>query len=283
MPKILLVALSTLSNCKLEILPRVDGIRGQLLPGLQTYGSLAQLQPHSSLLYRLGIMLESKDEQTLRQLGQLLASCRKLNSLAIYAYGKLDVLTGTFTRLTTAHWLNVWTNELPRLTKLELYNVCVCLESSWRDWFDLIQWVHLREAHFSCASFVINGSSALSHIRSLSLCLDLKSQDWGAYCPVSHFVDTIRPAFRAFDHLQELRLRNATKVLDADLLVHLGKTLERLDIREECSWDPVTQSYNATYLSMELLALMGSSCPYLRDLVLDAPNSGNAVRLSPFF
>ena len=277
MPKILLEALGKLPNCRVEILPRYDYVRGQLLPGLHTSSSLVQLRSHTSLLYRFGVMIESKDQRALQQLGQVLASCRRLRSLAIYAYGRLDYTGEPFTSLTTVRWLSSWTDTLPRLTKLELFNVCACLESSWRDWFKLIQWSHLRECRFSCAYFVLNGSSALAHISSLSLHLDSSHQNWGACCPTPHSVDAVRLALHTFHSLEILRLRNATKVVDVSLLARLGKTLRRLDTREDCGGDSTVQNTAPSHFSIELILQMGSYCPHLRDLVVDAPNFGQEV------
>jgi hypothetical protein len=255
-------------------------MREKLLPGLHTSSSLVQLRPHASSLYRLGVMVEAKDEQALRQLGQVLASCQRLKSLTINVYGRMGFTTEPFARLTAIRWLSEWTETLPRLTRLELSNVCVCLEDTWREWFKLIQWPYLRDTHFCCASFVLNGASALGHVHSLSLRLDSDNQAWGTYCPVPHSVDAVRLALHSFDSLANLRLRNATKVIDVAMLAHLGKTLKRLDTREDCDGNPFAQTGTVNYLPRELLHQIRLSCPHLRELALDAPNSGQTVCLS---
>lgn len=233
-------ALGKFPNCRLEICPRYDYVRGQLFPGLHTSSSLVQLRSHTSLLHRLSVMVESKDQQALRQLGQTLASSQKLKSLGIYAYGRFDYIGERFASLTTVDWLSSWTDALPRLTKSELSNVCTCLESSWRDWFKLIQWSHLRECSFSCASFVLYGSSALSHVSRLSLHLDSLHQNWKACCPSPPSVDVVRLSISTFCGLEILKLRNATEIVDVGLLARLEKTLKRLESREDCSGDPTT-------------------------------------------
>jgi hypothetical protein len=227
-------------------------------------------------------MVQGKEDQALQQLGQVLASSQRLKSLTINVFGRLGFNTDPepFARLTAVRWLSEWTDTLPRLTRLELSNVCVCLEDTWREWSKLIQWPHLRDTHFCCASFVINGASALGHVHSLSLRLDSDNQDWGTYCPVPHSVDAVRLALQSFDSLVSLKLRNATKVIDVHLLAHLGKTMKRLDTRKDYSGNLFVQTESPNYLSLESLHQMGSFCPHLRDLALDVPNSGEKVCLS---
>ncbi|TLD23492.1 hypothetical protein E2P81_ATG08836 [Venturia nashicola] len=132
---------------------------------------------------------------------------------------------------------------------------------------------HLTNTHFTCATFVVRGSPYMSGLRSLSLRMDdEKSPSWGTMCATPHNMDTVRSSLYGFDGLEELELRNATHVIDADLLAHLGKTIRRLLTRQLQPWDPITQYAQSVYLSDQILTTMGTVCPLLSDLTLDMPN-----------
>jgi hypothetical protein len=255
----------------LEITPRVDNLPTLLRPGLYTYTSLVHLLPYASSLYYFSVIIQSKDEQALQQLGKVIASGRRLKSLAIFALGRFSIIDEPFVSLTDVGWLKASITSFPELTKLYLSNICVCVDSNWRSWFQLIKWTHLRDVHFSCASFIINGGSALSHIHKLSLHLDDDYLFDGQCCPAKHPVETVNSALHEFNCLRELKLRNATRVLDLNLLMHLGKSLVTLDNVEEYGKDK--------NILIGLLGQTSSISPHLRDLRINAPYSGEAVRI----
>lgn len=151
---------------------------------------------------------------------------------------------------------------------MDLSNVCTYAKKDWQHWFSLIQWPYLPKVHFTYATFLINGSAAMSQVTSLSLLLDDQPQTWGTYCPIEHGINAVRDSMYRFD----LELRNATSIIDADLLVHLGKTLERLHVRENQKRDDVRKSAYTIHLSADLLGSMGSVCPLLRELAMDVPS-----------
>lgn len=267
----MLEAASALPNCKIDIILHEKNKHPITLSGIQTQNTLVALQAAAPSLNRLEVILDAEDELTINELGHVLASARGMTELSIRAYSQYDP-DANVAHLTNGRWLRSSLDTFPRLTKLDLSNVCACAKKDWQHWFSLIQWPYLRKVHFTCATFVINGSAAMSQVTSLSLLLDDQSQTWGTYCPIEHGINAVRDSMYRFDWLRDLELRNATSIIDADLLVHLGKTLERLHVRENQKRDDVRKSAYTIHLSADLLGLMGSVCPLLGELAMDVPS-----------
>jgi hypothetical protein len=85
-----------------------------------------------------------------------------------------------------------------------------------------------------------------------------------------------------FTTLETFEIRNATCMIDCELISHMGKTLRTLSIRmdQDPNTDIPTPSRPKDCLSLDALVTLGSACAWLQELTVDSP--GEEEKVLPF-
>lgn len=218
----------------------------------------------------------------LLDLGNLIAaSARTLRNLAIHAAGRIrPVSAEPYTAVTNFSWLTDALITPLQLRNLTLLNFCACKAEHGNPLANVIGEGDLHSIHLTCPA-ILKFMPESTQVRRLRLRLDS-----GRVRRCAHVHPDLRAA-RSFlvgqRALKALEVLNGVGIMHSgpyegprELLEHLGKTLEVLEIGDEDTWPEgrQTRAVEGVVLGrVDMLSLLGNCCTRLKDVGIGMPRS----------
>lgn len=258
------------------------------VPAIEAPETLLALNSIASRLTQLGIIVPAFDISMLSSLASLL-STSPLSVLEVRAAGRLyphkRSTYDPFNTVRDFHWLPE--NVAPHLSlrKLRLSNFCLCDadEHTRRRLFPLIQCRTMKEAFFTCPTFLDILIKWHVQLSALTLELDSRYETADPSCPGPPSPAGIRDFLLSQMRLESLSIINGTDVVQSgqvafskELLGHLGNSLRSLKIHEREAGSHMITS-ERIILPPSSIQIIGEVCPHLRTLAIDVPSEDSLV------
>ena len=231
----------------------------------------------TTCLRALGVVLASNVPSLFLELQTVVNSCSHLDSLAVYAFAQpfgSDSLRHT---VTSWPWDGVPTEDMPTLPNirtLSLQNFCICHDGN-DSWIRFLCWRRLRNASFSCPSFLVRLQDRLESVRSLQLKV-VNSRDV-SICLRQSLCKQTKMALIRFNNLETLEFINLSGAIDVETLRHVGTSLRVLRVHEDEEY--YKKNYRNAITHSQIIAI-SENCGLLTDLMIDVEHDLTWVGVS---
>ncbi|KAF4310724.1 hypothetical protein GTA08_BOTSDO13655 [Botryosphaeria dothidea] len=283
-PPCILAALSQRPSCSIHIHLREkpSSTKSITFAALETPASLSSLHLVVPQLVTLSTIIPATNSAMLLDLGNLIAaSSRTLRSLAIHAAGRIrPVSAEPYTAVTNFSWLTGALTTPLRLRNLTLLNFCACEAEHGNPLANVIGEGDLHSIHLTCPA-VLKLMPESAQARRLKLRLDSgRVRRCAREHPDLRAVRSFLVGQRA---LKALEVLNGVGIMHSgpfegprELLEHLGKTLEVLEVGDEDTWPEgrQTRAVEGVVLGRaDMLSLLGNCCTRLKDVGIGMPRA----------
>ncbi|CZT25224.1 uncharacterized protein RCC_10953 [Ramularia collo-cygni] len=288
MPRPLAQALARNGQCSVRILDSrlVEEYMEFSYAPFLNHWCIASLGIVSTTLTSLCVVITAADTELLLGLGRLIWTTNKLRELRIRCIGCMfysrtipyalsQTPFGSFTRVTDVIWLlrpsTMDSDNLLRLSTLELSNVCVCADTAIPTWVEQVDWNRLDSLTITCVTLLEKISCRAQRLTSLTLTCPSGRDCEFTTCTSAATAQYTGTLLESLTCLRHLELINSTESVTPSLLRSIGGDLRSLTVHER------TPKYRPDrvrpLLSSEVFHSMKSFCTKLSCLAIDVPFS----------